>query len=396
MKLASIDLFTGLGGFVLALSGVCEPVLYCDKDPHVLKTIDSLMAKKVLPHCPVVHDVKDVKAMKEALGRKTVDMVTAGFPCVGFSSIGANEGLENDASALFFDVLKVVKAFKPKMIMLENVAPITSTTHRDGLCVIVSELVKLGFDMRWTTCSAASVGAPHTRSRWFCLCTKKKTLMPTVQVQFSDKMVVDWSGRAEPPLMGARVPDYRYRSSMLGNSIVPAAACLAFYRLFSSFRILSISDLIRERGGSLTFDARATPSQAAPTLAHGIIDCGEFIPYEVPQHKPASNNIIVDPTHYKDGYLSAQRDTFTRNGVSQKSPLVRERIYREMWPTVRANAHGTGHVLTVRMANDLHTAARFASSVRGVKQKRTDSTQWLNVNWIEWLMGYPVDYTRSL
>lgn len=64
--LNSVDLFTGIGGFTLALSGYCRPMLYCDNNPHVLSALGRMMSRKMLPMAPVVTDVKkldDIKAI---------------------------------------------------------------------------------------------------------------------------------------------------------------------------------------------------------------------------------------------------------------------------------------------------------------------------------------------
>lgn len=44
MTLPSLDLFTGIGGFTLALSCWATPVAYCDNNAGVVATLGSLVA----------------------------------------------------------------------------------------------------------------------------------------------------------------------------------------------------------------------------------------------------------------------------------------------------------------------------------------------------------------
>jgi DNA (cytosine-5)-methyltransferase 1 len=177
-----LDLFTGIGGFSIALAGVCNPVAYCDIDPSVQMCISNLISKGVLRDAPIVKDVADLAAFKQVVGNTRIDAISAGFPCLGFSTMGLHEGLKHDGSALFFAVVKLVKLYKPKLLVLENVAAILSVTHTLSLTKIVDSITKAGYDMRWTVCSASSVGAPHERKRWFCLCTRRGARIPAITV----------------------------------------------------------------------------------------------------------------------------------------------------------------------------------------------------------------------
>ncbi len=61
--------------------------------------------------------------------------------------------------------MRLAKEIKPTFLFLENVAAITSR----GLETVVREITRIGYDCRWTTLSAAEVGAPHIRNRWWLL-----------------------------------------------------------------------------------------------------------------------------------------------------------------------------------------------------------------------------------
>ena len=73
--------------------------------------------------------------------------------------------MEGERSGLFFEIIRLTGELRPRFIFLENVPAITIR----GLDRVCLELTKMGYDLRWTVISAASVGAPHMRERWFLL-----------------------------------------------------------------------------------------------------------------------------------------------------------------------------------------------------------------------------------
>lgn len=82
--LTSVDLFTGIGGFALGLSGIARPFVYCDSDQEILNTLRALVADGRLPRGKIVEDINDTRAIVAAVGTKSVDLITCG--CVYLSS----------------------------------------------------------------------------------------------------------------------------------------------------------------------------------------------------------------------------------------------------------------------------------------------------------------------
>ena len=75
--LKHVDVFSGIGGFTLALKDVSETKMYCDISPTSQQILRNLMRKGKIPTAPIVNDVKD---LSKALTFK-FDIMTAGFPC---------------------------------------------------------------------------------------------------------------------------------------------------------------------------------------------------------------------------------------------------------------------------------------------------------------------------
>ena len=357
-KLVSLDLFSGIGGFTLALSDWAKPLAYCDNDSAVQAMLADLMRRRRLPKAPVLSDVRDIDEIKRVVGSQKLDVITAGFPCVGFSTAGSKAGLDNDHSALFYDAAKVVAAFRPGMVFFENVKAVLY--HPDDLKAICKTMRALGYDLKWTIVSAADVGAPQKRERWFCLCTRRGYECP-VQVPKTTRPRFSWSPRSAPPLTAKHDPAWSKPMSMLGNAIVPDCARLAFVRLMNAMK-LTVSSLV-------------TP--------HGYVSrSGKRYAFDVQPVPPVPVHIVLDPDHY-------QTETPYRQAWRPKTPQYPHLQIRSSWPTPRAGSTGHTHVMTARTKNDLPTAAVFAREVNGKVQRKTRDGDGINIAFVEWLMGYP-------
>ena len=95
-----------------------------------------------------------------------VDVVTAGFPCQPYSQAGSRRG-EKDERAIFQYIGDAIGILRPGVVFLENVAAITSL----GGISVIGTLASHGYDTRFGTLRASTIGAPHQRNRWFCVAT---------------------------------------------------------------------------------------------------------------------------------------------------------------------------------------------------------------------------------
>ena len=159
--LNGLDLFSGIGGIGLALSPWVRTVAYCERDRYAQVVILSRIASGELDSAPIWDDVTTLRG--DML--PTIDIIFGGFPCQDISTAGRGAGLEGERSGLFFEIMRLVDETRPSFIFLENVAAITVR----GLGTVTSEIARRGYDCRWTTLSAAEVGANHKRDRWWLL-----------------------------------------------------------------------------------------------------------------------------------------------------------------------------------------------------------------------------------
>lgn len=154
MKVA--DFFCGIGGFRL---GIKEKVVYAnDLDKGCQKTYS-------LNFEPF--DLKDIHQVQtEKL--PDFDLFVGGFPCVAWSLAGKRLGFEDPRGQLFFEIIRILKAKKPSVILLENVKNLL--THDEGKSIekMISELEGCGYSVKYQVLNTATYGnLPQHRERLF-------------------------------------------------------------------------------------------------------------------------------------------------------------------------------------------------------------------------------------
>lgn len=153
-----IDLFAGIGGIRLACErngGQC--VFSSEWDPHSKKTYHANFGET--PHGDITKiESKDIPSH---------DFLNAGFPCQPFSTIGKREGFEHKTQGtLFFDVARILKHHKTKMILLENVPGLVTHENGNTFSVIRDVLEnELGYMTFHKVINAAEYGVPQERKR---------------------------------------------------------------------------------------------------------------------------------------------------------------------------------------------------------------------------------------
>lgn len=193
--LNGLDLFSGIGGLTVALSDWVRPIAYCEQDRYDQAVLLSRMQDGEIPCAPIWDDVRTLTS-KNFDGRTPIDIVAAGFPCQDISVAGRGVGLVGERSGLFFEIERLVKETNPRFVFLENVPAIRTR----GLNTVVNTFTELGYDCRWTIVSAAEVGAPHIRKRWFFLAHSMCNRVGIQQVarpeQQSEALIIN-DGKAE-------------------------------------------------------------------------------------------------------------------------------------------------------------------------------------------------------
>ncbi len=167
-KFKILDLFSGLGGFSLGLerTGRYKTVAFCEIDKYC-----TLLLQKHWKGVKIYNDVKKItKEGFEADGIESPDIITGGFPCQPFSVAGKQKGTDDDRH-LWPEMFRIIKAFKPRFVIGENVPGIVNI--QDGVVfeTVCTDLESQGYEVQPFNIPAAAVGAPHQRKRIWIIAT---------------------------------------------------------------------------------------------------------------------------------------------------------------------------------------------------------------------------------
>jgi DNA (cytosine-5)-methyltransferase 1 len=225
-------------------------VAYCEIDSYCQKVLLARIAEGQLPDAPIWDNICTLTKEKLLeIFKHELHIIYAGFPCQDISCAGTGKGLEGKRSGLFWEINRLVNEIRPKFIFLENVPAITT---RGGL-EVVKKITYLGYDCRWITLSAHTVGALHKRNRWFLLACNKnfsdsngksgeQTNTQTKPEQTEKNTWRGFTGQywpfisrkhwqktvSEMVMCTDGISDHMDRCIALGNSVVPQQAKKAF------------------------------------------------------------------------------------------------------------------------------------------------------------------------
>jgi DNA (cytosine-5)-methyltransferase 1 len=162
----AVSLCAGGGGVELGLGLACPglvTVCYVEIEARAAAVLVERMEEGALAPAPVWTDLRTFDGRP---WRGAVDLVAAGFPCQNVSHLGDKLGVvDGGKSSLWAHVARVVREVRPRVVFLENVADLTVR----GIDTVLGDMACLGFDAEWCVLSAAEIGGPHIRERWFAL-----------------------------------------------------------------------------------------------------------------------------------------------------------------------------------------------------------------------------------
>lgn len=89
------------------------------------------------------------------------DILTAGFPCQAFSSVGLKDGFDDPRGNLFFEILRIAKVVKPRVMLLENVANLIKHDEGNTFRVIIDSSSQLKYHVVYQVMNAKEYGDCH-------------------------------------------------------------------------------------------------------------------------------------------------------------------------------------------------------------------------------------------
>ena len=170
-KVKWLSLFSGIGGFDLALErnghsivGACE--------------IDQYARQVYAKHwggTKIYEDATKINADE----LPDIDGICAGFPCQTFSIAGRRLGFEESRGTLFFEIARIAKQKRPRLLLLENVKGLLSHNGGETFAQILATLDELGYNAEWQVLNSKYF-VPQNRERIFIIAYLRETSGPKV------------------------------------------------------------------------------------------------------------------------------------------------------------------------------------------------------------------------
>lgn len=158
--------FSGVGGIELGFEQTNEfRVVYANEFDKYARETYSLNYPDTKLDARDIHIVPADEVVDQD-GNDNIDIVVGGFPCQAFSIAGYRKGFEDDRGDLFFELLRIIEAKKPKAIFVENVKNMVSHDHGNTFKVIREALTENNYFIKWKVLNGKDYGnVPQNRER---------------------------------------------------------------------------------------------------------------------------------------------------------------------------------------------------------------------------------------
>jgi site-specific DNA-cytosine methylase len=343
MAFETLELFAGIGGNSYGLRGWASPVQFVEICENAQKAL-----RANHPDVPIHDDVTTFEPTR------TCDLITAGWPCTGFSTAGSKTGFAHAASGLFTEVVRIVRLAKPNLVFLENSHVVSKPEH---VAVVAKAFDELGYDLRSIDFRAFAVGALHGRHRWFGLAIRRGFMGPALENDVEPFAWKNSDGTTTDSEIPRQIPqntrENKNAIELLGNSVVPDQVRLAFFKLYAASNEWTIPERFEF---SETFPEKGLKRKSFPFPLH----------------------IEVEITDESEPPTDRSRRSL---------PPLRGKYVVRAWATpTRSDGRNAGNSrISKRTVHHLSFLAHIAGPNDSVRRA-------LSANWVKWLMGYPEIY----
>lgn len=155
------SLFSGIGGIDLGFIQAGFEIVWANEiDKSAADTYKHNLGENAM----VVEDIRKI----DLCNIPKFDVLVAGFPCQSFSTAGKQRGFDDSRGNLFFQVVRVVTAKKPKVIFLENVENLIEHDEGKSFLTVYNALAPLGYSFKYKVLHPYEYGnVPQKRARVF-------------------------------------------------------------------------------------------------------------------------------------------------------------------------------------------------------------------------------------
>jgi len=180
-----IELFAGIGGFRYGLEN-CRDILQ-SKTTENIQDMPSTSERQTRFTCAWANEIDKYACQiyRKNYGEGELyegditkvnteeipdhDLLVGGFPCQAFSIAGKRGGFDDTRGTLFFEIARICRAKKPRLILLENVKGLLSHDSGKTFQTILKVLSDIGYILQWEVLNSKNFGVPQNRERVFII-----------------------------------------------------------------------------------------------------------------------------------------------------------------------------------------------------------------------------------
>jgi DNA (cytosine-5)-methyltransferase 1 len=225
-KFTFIDLFSGIGGFKMALTnngGNCINFSEINKDA-------------VNAYCEnhnenLERNLGDITKIKELPKH---DILTAGVPCQSWSIAGKNLVFDDDRGQLWNDTIYLLKQSRPKTFIFENVKGLVDPRNKESFSYILDRIKQAGYYAKHYTINSFDYGVPQNRIRVFIVGFREKKHLDNFKLPkpFENRIKL-------ADILGIELPQVKEESitqkDLSGNSILDRQMSLSSKNGFNDY-----------------------------------------------------------------------------------------------------------------------------------------------------------------
>ena len=156
-----IDLFSGIGGFKMALSNLGG---HCVNFSEINK--DAINTYCINFDENFENNLGDITKVKELSQH---DLLTGGVPCQSWSIAGKNLGFDDDRGQLWNDTIYLLNKSKPKAFIFENVKGLIDPRNKEALSYILERIKEAGYFANYYLINSYDYGVPQNRMRIYII-----------------------------------------------------------------------------------------------------------------------------------------------------------------------------------------------------------------------------------
>ncbi len=159
MKIITLDLFSGIGGFS---KGVQEAGFEIEK--HYFSEIDTHAIANYKYNFP---NAKHIGSVTNVRGTdiERPNIITFGSPCQDFSLAGKRTGMDGQRSSLISEAIRLISECRPDFFIWENVKGAFSSNNSRDFWAIIQAFANIGgYRLEWQLLNTSWV-LPQNRER---------------------------------------------------------------------------------------------------------------------------------------------------------------------------------------------------------------------------------------